>query len=60
MLERKKAGRPSGRPATEVFEELYRNHTARQIAEMYGVSIPTVKYWVKQIRREQAALVAEN
>lgn len=51
-LERKKGGRPTVRPDAKTLVELYSNHTASQIGEMYGVPASTVRYWVCYYRRK--------
>lgn len=42
----KRGGRPTNRPDAETLADLYRTHTARQIAQMYGVAKGTVEQWV--------------
>ena len=42
----KRGGRPTNRPDPDTLAELYRTHTARQIARMYGVKRGTVAHWV--------------
>ena len=39
---RKTSGRPTNRPSMEVLADLHREHSADEIAKMYGVSASTV------------------
>lgn len=50
-IQAKKQGRPSRMPDTETLAELYFSHTAREIAEQYGVSVSTVKGWIWRLRK---------
>lgn len=47
----KKMGRPTKRPAPEFLVALYKDHTAKQIAEMYDVKESTVRSWVARLRK---------
>ena len=46
----KRRGRHRIRPTEEELLKLYVNHTAKEIAEMYGVSNRTVEAWVYNYR----------
>ena len=46
----KRKGRRSIRPAEEELLNLYVNHSAKEIAEMYGVSYRTVEAWIYNYR----------
>ena len=46
------AGRQGRRPDDNTLIDLYQRYTAREIAEQRGVSISSVKLWVRQLRRE--------
>lgn len=50
-LEKKKGGRPSKRPDAATLAELYRTHTATEIAEKYGVKDSTVRGWAYALRK---------
>ena len=52
----KVTGRPKKRPSLEVLATLYADHTAGEIAEMYGVTESTVRYWLWYYRQEQKAM----
>lgn len=68
-IPRKKGGKPAGgrgreskRPSLESLAQLYACYTAPELAEMYGVSVNTVRSWIARARRqhaEYAALEAE-
>lgn len=51
----KKTGRPKKKPSLEVLATLYADHTAGEIAEMYGVKENTVRCWLWQYRQEAKA-----
>ena len=40
---KKHRGRPMKLPTTQVFAEIYENHSNAEIADMYGVTISTVQ-----------------
>jgi uncharacterized protein YjcR len=47
LIETKKRGRkPTPKPNASEINELYKNMTAKELAEHYGVSIYTVKNWI--------------
>ena len=46
-------GRPTVRPTHEKLAELYWKYTATEIAEMYNVSVPTVRAWIKYYRKQE-------
>lgn len=49
---RKQPGRPAKKPITDdELLELYRSHTATEIAAMYNVQPSTVRSWVTKIRK---------
>lgn len=48
----KKMGRPTKRPNPELLALLYKNHTSKEIAEMYDVSASTVRMWACRLRKE--------
>lgn len=52
MIPYKKHGRPSVRPDGETLARLYAEHTAQQIADMYGVTKGTVRVWIADERRK--------
>lgn len=47
----KKKGRPSIRPDAEKLSELYQEHTAKEIANMYHVNVSTVFRWIQKYRK---------
>lgn len=47
----KRRGPVTKRPSEEELCELYMKHTAKEIAEMYGVSSRTVEAWVYNYRK---------
>ncbi|WP_418751546.1 hypothetical protein [Frisingicoccus sp.] len=49
---KRKTGRPSKRPNPELLATLYENHSATELAEMYGVTPGTVRSWMCRIRKE--------
>ena len=53
MTARKPGGRPSKKPNAEMLSMLYENMTAREIAEQYGVSLSTVRRWIRDCRAEE-------
>lgn len=60
FIQKKQGGRPSKCPELTVLNELYVSHTAREIAEEYGVSINTVRGWIRrgrQTARERGGLI---
>lgn len=59
-IEAKKNGRPSRRPPTEVLAKMYQEHTAREIAIQYGVSVATVKSWIHRARKAERNEVTRN
>lgn len=56
----KKPGPVSKRPPMEVLSELYANHTMKEIAEQYGVSVNTVKTWIATYRKQLKQEVESN
>lgn len=52
MLERKKGGRPTKIPAMETLDFMRQTMTDPQIAEEFGVSVATVRRWVRKYRKE--------
>lgn len=56
MCDKKKPGPRSKMPDPRVLSELYVDHTAAEIASQYGVSVSTVKAWLRKVR----AAVAEG
>ena len=46
----KRRGRHRIRPTEEELLKLYVNHSAKEIAEMYGVSCRTVEAWIYNYR----------
>lgn len=55
VIERKKGGRPSKRPANAELAKMYARMTAKQVAEHYGVSEYTVRNWIFKARKEEPA-----
>lgn len=59
-IECKKGGRPSKFPKSEQeqykFIMLYREHTATELADKYGVKPATVRSWASRLRKEGADL----
>lgn len=53
LIAKKRSGRPSNRPDAEKLAELYSGHTAQQIADMYNVSVATVRTWINNERRKE-------
>lgn len=54
MIKNKKlGGRPTVRPDADWLVKYYEEHTAREIAEMFDVSISTVRSWVCRIKQER-------
>lgn len=53
-MERKKGGRPTKRPKSEAeirkLVEMYKTHTATELAEQYGVKPGTIRSWVSHMR----------
>jgi len=60
IIERKKGGRPSKRPRSEEelleLVELYKTHTATELAERYNVKSSTIRAWVCDLRKGGASL----
>ena len=48
---KKNNGRPSKRPPESVLAQEYAEHTAKEIAEKYGVAESTVKRWISNYRK---------
>lgn len=44
-------GRPMSRPSIETLANLYKDHTAREIAEIYNVREATVYSWINRARK---------
>lgn len=59
MITHKKKGRPTNRPDAGVLTALYKDHTAREIAEQYGVAITTVQAWITRYRKEPETAMQE-
>lgn len=53
MFNRKHGGKPTCRPDAQTLDRLYKEQTARQIADRYGVQEVTVRAWIRRYRREQ-------
>lgn len=49
---KKKRGRRTIRPSEEELAKLYANHTAKEIAEIYNVSVRTAESWVVYYRKQ--------
>lgn len=49
-IKSKKGGRPSKRPSAEQLAMLYETVTAKDIAEEFGVSVSTVRGWIRKVR----------
>lgn len=49
---RKTSGRPTNRPSMEVLADLHREHSADEIAKMYGVSVSTVRGWIWNYKKQ--------
>lgn len=47
---RKAAGRPTNRPSEQELVKLYEEHSASQIAKMYGVTESAVRRWIQYYR----------
>lgn len=52
---KKKRGRRGVRPSEEELAKLYAEHTAPEIAQMYGVSVGAVKKWISYYRKQDQA-----
>lgn len=52
MFEQKHGGKPTSRPDAETLDRLYKEQSARQIAERYGVQEVTVRAWIRRYRRD--------
>lgn len=59
-MENKKGGRPSKRPKSEAeareLIDLYKTHTATELAERYDVKPATIRAWVSDLRKGGVAL----
>lgn len=59
-MEIKKGGRPSKRPKSEAeareLIELYKTHTATELAERYDVKPATIRAWVSDLRKGGASV----
>lgn len=51
-MEKKKAGRKSKRPPKEQFETLYKEMSAKEVGEHFGVSPATVYQWSMYFRNK--------
>lgn len=52
LVYRKQAGRPAKKPVDDdTLLELYKSHTATEVAAMYDVKPSTVRSWVSKIRK---------
>ena len=49
----KKKGHPSKCPDIQTLADLYADHTAAEIATMYGVGISTVTSWISKARNQK-------
>lgn len=47
----KQPGRPTKKPDDEELLKLYEDHTAPEIAAMYGVESSTVRSWISKVRK---------
>ena len=47
-------------PPAKVFYALYIDHTAAEIAAKYGVSVSTVRGWIRSLRAELASVPEEG
>ena len=52
-LEPKKGGRRSKRPSVQDFIQKRETLTNREMAQLYGVSIDTIKRWAREFRKEE-------
>lgn len=50
-IKTKKGGRPSKRPDLQMLAMLYKQMTAKEIAEKYGVKESTVRSWIARARK---------
>lgn len=57
IVVQKRSGRPSVRPDNDTVMALYKDHTAPEIASMYGVKEATVRSWIARIRRAERGAV---
>lgn len=48
---KKAGGRPSVRPDVKTFANEYKTHTAKELAEKYGVAVSTVRSWACHYRK---------
>lgn len=48
---KKAGGRPTQRPDVKTFAKEYETHTARELAEKYGVAVSTVRSWACYYRK---------
>ena len=51
-MEKKKAGRKSKRPTKEMFEMMYKDMKAADLAAHFGVSTPTIYQWSMYFRNK--------
>lgn len=51
MFPPKRKGKPTKRPSKEKLSELYKEHTAKEIAAMYQVHVKTVENWIRTYRK---------
>lgn len=56
----KQGGQRLRRPDSATLKELYRNHSAREIADMYGVKPDTVYHWVIALRDAGETVTVET
>lgn len=59
-IPKKKPGPRSKMPPAKVLYDLYIDHTAAEIAAKYGVSVSTVRGWIRSLRAELASVPAEG
>lgn len=53
IIAKKKGGRPTKKPSNEELARLYSEMTAREIGERFGVSVHTVRNWIRKARKEE-------
>lgn len=54
----KKSGPKSNRPDADTLRELYKDHTAYAIGQMYGVTESAVRVWLWNDRKQQNACLS--
>ena len=53
IIAKKKGGRPTKKPSNEELARLSSEMTAREIGERFGVSVHTVRNWIRKARKEE-------